>query len=154
MQARETPHGFLLHAREFLAAGELVLNHAPGVSLPAYFLLARSIELSFKGFLLAGGMTPQTLRVKPFGHNLGALLDEAAQRRLEDYVPLEEVETAAVKLLSHEYSGTRLGYRVSHATYCLPNIEFTEQVARKLVFGLGPFCGEARETLESHEVSQ
>ena len=41
---RETPAGFLYDAREFLKAAELVLNRASGVSLPAYFLLGRSIE--------------------------------------------------------------------------------------------------------------
>ena len=50
-QGRETPEGFLLHAREFLAAAELVLNRATHVSLPAYFLFGRSVELSLKAYL-------------------------------------------------------------------------------------------------------
>jgi HEPN domain-containing protein len=122
------------------------------VSLPAYFLLARSIELSLKAFLLARGMTPRA--VKSFGHNLVALLGAAVEEHLDGHVSLEEVEAGAVKLLSYEYSGTRLGYRVSSATYCLPHIEVTEQVARKLVIGLEPFCIGGSENAQPHEEGQ
>ena len=139
----ETSAGFLLDAREFLIAAELVLNRASGVSLPTYFLFSRSIELSLKAFLLGCGMTAKELRSHAFGHNLTALLGEAAKRRLHDLVPLEPVESGVVELLSQEYLGTHLGYRISGDTYHLPLIEVTEEVARKLVGGLEEFCGHS-----------
>ena len=76
LHPEETSAGFLLDSREFLIAAELVLNKSNHVSLPVYFLLARSIELSLKAFLLEAGMTPKTLGYKPFGHNLVTLYEE------------------------------------------------------------------------------
>lgn len=137
---RETSVGFWFDAREFLVAAEHVINRATGVSLPAYFLFSRSIELSLKAYLLGCDMTAKTLSSRKFGHNLAALLAEAVDKRLHALVPFEPDESTVVQLLSLEYLNTRLGYRVSGATYLLPSIEITEEVARKLISGLANFC--------------
>ena len=150
LQPRETSVGFLLDSREFLVAAELVLNRATGVSIPAYFLLARSIELSLKAFLLADGVTPRTLGSKAFGHNLVTLLSEAVKRQLHDSVPLDPIESNVVELLSYDYFGTRLAYRVTGGTYYLPLIDVTEQVARKLVVGIEAFCIRADPSSQQH----
>ena len=123
-------------AREFLKAAELVLNRSSGVSLPAYFLLGRSIELSLKGFLLSVGVTAHSLSKREYGHNLVNLLAKATRNGLQNQVPIEPIEASVVDLLSQEYCGTRLGYRITGATYYLPRIDITEEVARKLVAGL------------------
>ena len=137
---RETSAGFHFDAREFLKAAELVLNRAVDVSLPAYFLFSRSIELSLKAFLLQHGVSAKTLRSRTYGHDLDALLREAAKHGLYDRVPLEHPEIGAVEMLSQEYLSARLGYRVTGGTYYLPLIEVTENVARKLVGGLAAVC--------------
>jgi hypothetical protein len=109
-----TPLGFLTHAQEFLAAGELVLNHATAVSLPAYFLLGRSIELSLKAFLLARGVEK-----------------------------LDSQEAAIIKLLSYDYAEKSFEYRVTRGVYSLPMINVTEGVAKRLAYELKPFCSNA-----------
>ena len=139
MQPRSNAPAYLLHSREFLAAAELVLNHANGVSLPAYFLLARSIELSLKTYLLISGRELRTLASKKVGHNLDVLHALAMASNLDAYAPLTAAEAGALRLLSSEYSATRLGYRVAGATYHLPMIEVTEDIARRLVATLEGF---------------
>lgn len=132
----QTPSGFLKHAQEFLAAADLVLNRARSVSLPAYFLLGRSIELSLKAFLLHRGVPLTELRKKQFGHNLRALLDASRQHGIEQHVPLVSIEAGVIQLLSFDYDGKRLEYRVTGGTYHLPLIDVTSEVARKLAFEL------------------
>jgi len=137
-----TPSGFLMHAREFLVAGELVLNKARGVSLPAYFLLGRSVELSLKAFLLGSGMTATDMKSRKFGHNLAALLVAALGRGIEAEVKLEPVEVGVIKLLSYDYMEKRFEYRDTGGTYHLPLIDVTEKVTRRLVVGLESFCSQ------------
>ena len=139
-QTEETSTGLLLHSRDFLLAAELVLNRATGVSLPAYFLLGRSVELSLKAFLLKSGMTPKQLKVPPFGHNLTSLLSKANKNGLYTYVKFDSIEVGTIELLSFDYMNKRLEYRITGGTYYLPRIEVTEEVTRRLVSGLEQFC--------------
>ena len=129
-----TAQGLLLDATEFLNASELLLNRRAGVSLPTYFLLGRAIELSLKAFLLHTGCTGQEL--KRFGHNLTTLYGAANERELPAYARLEQLELGALDLLSQEYLSTRLGYRDTGGTYCLPRIDLAESAARRLVSGV------------------
>jgi len=129
-----TAQGFLLDAREFLNASELLLNRCTGVSLPTFFLLGRAIELSLKAFLLDTGCTSREL--KDFGHNLTTLYDVATRRGLPICARLEQLELGALDLLSQEYLGTRLGYRDTGGTYYLPRIDLAESAARRLVSGV------------------
>lgn len=142
-QPQETASGFLRDAREFLAAAELVLNQAGEVSLPSYFLLGRSVELSLKAFLLTSGMSQKELRSRKYGHDLEALLKEATKRGLEKEVPIKDVERGVLELLNYDYSEKRFEYRISGGTYLLPLIDVTVQITRKLAYGLQQLCSPA-----------
>ena len=133
MPPSATPAGFIQDAVDFLAAAEFTLNRATGPSLPAYFLFARSIELSLKAFLLEAGTTSKELSSSSYRHNLVALHREAVERNLSSRLTLNNIELGVLDLLSKEYVETRLGYRISGARYLLPLIDVTEQLARKLV---------------------
>lgn len=142
-QPQATPAGFICHAREFLAAAELMLIKTEYVSLPSYFLFGRSIELSLKAFLLACGLTERELKFHKFGHDLEALFDEAINRGLENEVLIEEVEKGVLQLLNYDYLEKRFEYRVTGGTYYLPPIDITEQITQKLAYGLNEFCAQA-----------
>jgi hypothetical protein len=137
----ETSSGFVLHAKEFLVAAELVLNRQ-GASLPVYFLFGRSIELSLKAFLLQQGMGARDLKSKKFGHDLAALFAAAKERELEKWVSFDEREVGVLQLLNYDYLEKRFEYRVTGGTYHLPLIDVTEQVARKLVHGIQKYCSQ------------
>ena len=130
----ETPQGFAKHAQEFFHAADLVLGKADGVSLPAYFLLGRSIELSLKAFLLHSGVPISVLRSKKLGHNLDVLLTTAKERGIQQHIILESLECGVVQLLSFDYAEKRLEYRNTGGTYYLPLLDVTWGLARKLAY--------------------
>ncbi len=142
--SRATAGGFLTHAREFLSAGELLLKNTRGVSLPAYFLLGRSIELSLKAFLLACEVKPSELKKRKFGHDLQALLDAALERGIGQQVRFRSVEIGIIGLLNCDYMEKRFEYRETGGTYRLPIIEMTVDIARKLAIGLEKFCSQSK----------
>ena len=146
---RATPAGFMLDAVEFLKAAELLLNRAEGISLPIYFLFGRSIELSLKAFLLHCGVSAKHLAAGSLGHNLLALAKEAQERGLPSHVSLNSPELGMIELLTQEYQGTKLGYRVTGATYYLPPIDHTENIARKLASGLQEVCETSRANADA-----
>lgn len=135
-EPKETPEGFLKHAQEFWAAADLVLNRSGEVSLPAYFLLGRSIELSLKAFLLHKGIPVSELRKKRYGHNLRELLAEARARGIERFVELEAIDAGVISLLSYDYEAKRLEYRITKGSYALPHLPETWDIARRLAYEL------------------
>lgn len=136
----ETPEGFLKHAQEFCEAAELVCANSSTVSLPGYFLLGRSVELSLKAFLLQCGFTVKQLRSRPYGHNLRELMRAASENGLTEHVGVGKQEGASIYLLSHDYVTKRLEYRQTGQEYALPFIDVTLRITRELAFGLSEFC--------------
>jgi hypothetical protein len=130
----ETCIGFLESSQEFLLSAELVLNKTHGVFLPAYFLLGRSIELSLKAFLLHRGLPIKELRKKKFGHNLVTLLNESLNNGIEKEIAINNVEKGVIELLSYDYADKRFEYRITGGQYCLPLIDVTCEIAKKLAF--------------------
>ena len=131
-QAPVTPSGLLRHANEFLHAAELVLKDSNEVSIPSYFLFGRSIELSFKAFLLSRGMRISELKSKKFGHDLSALLDEALSRGIGELIVIDELAEGVIRLLSEDYLNKRFEYRETGGIYLLPLINVTKRVAKEL----------------------
>jgi hypothetical protein len=69
-----SPIVFAQQARQFLEAAEREKAHSKsGMSLPAYFLAGRSIELGLKSYMLLEGKGEKELRGA--GHDLAAALD-------------------------------------------------------------------------------
>jgi HEPN domain-containing protein len=130
----------MLDAVDFCRAAELLLNRGEAGLLPVFFLFARSMELALKAFLLDAGVKEAQFKKRDFGHNLAGLLKHAEARGLSAHVSLLEPERGMVELLAREYTGTRLGYRVTGETYCLPPIDHTEDIARRLIGGLTELC--------------
>jgi hypothetical protein len=130
----ETPSGFLIHAKEFFEAAQLILSRRDSVSLPSYFLLGRSIELALKAFLLSRGLEAKELKSRKFGHDLDALLDKALALGIEDELSITELEEGALRLLNYDYLDKRLEYRITNRTYALPFIDITTQIAQKLAY--------------------
>lgn len=152
-EPHETPEGFLKHAQEFWAAADLVLNKVEGVSLPAYFLLGRSIELSLKAFLLHKGIPVSELRKKRYGHNLKALLAESRIQGIERFVQLAAIDAGVIDLLSYDYEAKRLEYRITKGTYALPLLPETWRVARRLAYELNSaweFSGSENRGKQTH----
>lgn len=70
--------GFHLYASEWLKAGQLVASQVDPFRPVAYYLFARSIELSLKSFLLIHRISLAELKSRQLGHDLTALLARAS----------------------------------------------------------------------------
>jgi hypothetical protein len=97
-------------AKDFLAAADRELKHSPppSVSLTAYFLVSRAIEVGLKSFLILEGATDSDLR--RIGHDLAKAVDEAVQAGIADVVILPPEGEAAVRTINAYYSAKDLEY--------------------------------------------
>ncbi|MDR7334387.1 hypothetical protein [Roseateles asaccharophilus] len=144
--SRTTPVGLARYATDFfraaIAADDVLGKHA-GYELiapiPVMFLVGQAIELALKAYLLHKGVELKRLR-QDFGHEIHRALRKAKELGLFDAVPLTPEDEATVELLNSLYASKQLQYIVTGAkTY--PVFGPLEQVARKLVYGIGPVVG-------------
>lgn len=87
--------------REFTLAGQ-------GISVPAYFLAARSIELALKSFLVFKGRDERQLR--RLSHNLALALADARQAGLDDVCSLRPDDRIALNMINPYYLEKDLEY--------------------------------------------
>ncbi|CDX11651.1 conserved hypothetical protein [Mesorhizobium sp. ORS 3324] len=52
----------------------------PGLTYPAYFLLAHAVEVVLKSYLAADGVSKRDLRFKPYGHDIDYIFTECERR--------------------------------------------------------------------------
>jgi len=132
--------GMCRFAREYVAAGHAVLREDQfGFSSPLYFLFGHAIELALKAFLLARGTPYNTLRFKPYAHDLSALLKEARRRRLGSLCKLSKQDVGLIHLLNAQYATKRFEYIVT-GSYTVPAPDVLFVVAAKLVKSLEAYC--------------
>jgi hypothetical protein len=138
---RTTSLGFWSFAEEYVNAAKAVQKSVGNsISMPAYFLVGHSIELSLKAFLLGRGVPLSELRSrKKYGHDLEKLLQEARRRRLGREVKLSKKEVLSIRLLNYEYNSKLLEY-IEIGSTKLPTYVFLESIAIKLVMGLKYYC--------------
>jgi hypothetical protein len=131
-----SPVNFRNHAREFLEAGEREAQiRSPEVSIPAYFLLGRALELALKSFLLLHGWMEADLR--KVGHDLEAALREALGAGVADMVEISEEESEAIAALNIYYASKDLEY-VKTGAKSYPDHQVLTRVCRRIVEGIGP----------------
>jgi hypothetical protein len=140
--ARTTALGLWTHTREFADAARHVFSVEKGTFLPGYYLLAHSIELSLKAFLLAAGEPLSVLKRRDLGHDLKALLARAQKLDFESIVPLEPMEIGVISLLNFDYVAKRFEYRET-GMYHLPLPHLAQSVTDKLIRDLKRYCRDA-----------
>ncbi len=131
-----TPNGLLADAQKFLVAAELLRVREGFISLPGYFLLGRSIELSLKAYLMRCEVSINILRRREFGHDLSKLLDKALEKDIRNTVNLSEADIALIHVLNDVYSTKRYEYKETGATYSFPLEDATVNVAYALAYDL------------------
>lgn len=135
--------GTLRYAEDYrIAASRVIGNEKPiesPLQMPAYHLLAQSIELALKAYLRTTGMSARDLQAHSIRHNLTRLRDEAIARGLNEIVSLDDFDCHVIGTLSgahqaHEFRYIKLGYK------SLPFFGEGEAVASKLTKGLHFHC--------------
>ena len=105
------------------------------VSMPAYFLVGHSIELTLKAFLRSRGVSLKLLRSRTFGHDLEALLKESRKRKLGNEIKLTKSEIESIALLNRTYKSKEFEYIVTGGV-TLPTYGVISRIAEKLSKGL------------------
>lgn len=119
---RTTPRGLIRYASEFYAAAQAadkILGTKPGYEIfapvPVVFLMAQSIELSLKSYLLSVGVSLQSLRSRKFGHQLMVCLNESKKLGLNIIVKLEKEDMHVIEVTDALYASKQLQYIVTGA---------------------------------------
>ena len=146
-RVRLSPPGFHYYASDFLRAGKAVAEGAPPFSPVAYYLFARSIELSIKAYLVVHRVSERRLKSKQLGHNLEALLTEAIARDLLAHVPLSNGEQEEIRRTNRYYSSKVFEYFTFEATAFgyphKPQLHVIGAAADTLVTHLKQLCADA-----------
>src|SRR5690348_12482498 len=104
-----SPILFAQQAQQFLdAAKREATESSRSISLPAYFLVGRSIELALKSYLLLQGQQERDLR--KISHDLGAALDAAQALGLSSLLTVAPESDQAVRWINDYYAIKDLEY--------------------------------------------
>ena len=139
---RTNSMGLWTSASEFYDAAIVVTNKAKGrISIPAYFLSCRAIELTLKAFLRSCGLgLGATTRMR---HDLGALLVAAEKEGLKSFATLGTEEVNAIGAINPYYKGKELEYIVTGFKR-FPHIRDLQSFASTLLKGTMKVCLEGR----------
>lgn len=108
---RSSPQGFVLMAREFFQAYNLLQSKYPKKVdhfFVKYYNLCHAYELILKALLLDRGVQIEELRAKPLGHNLVNLLYEFKDRYPEEKVT--KIDEAITRLVNTHYHSKEFEY--------------------------------------------
>ena len=139
---RTNSMGLWTSASEFYEAASLVEKKAEGrISIPAYFLSCRAIELVFKAFLRARGIGLEAMiRMR---HDLNLLLSTAEREGLESFATLEVDQVNAIRAINPYYKGKELEYIVTGSKR-YPHLRDLQSCASTLLKGTMKVCLEGR----------
>ena len=128
--SRLSPIVLANHCRDFAAAAKREVADARSpMSMPAYFLVARAIELGLKSYLLLCGKTEKDLR--RISHDLGDALDAAKAEGIGAIVHVSVEADAAVRWINDYYEKKDLEYpTIGYKTY--PQISYLIDFADEL----------------------
>jgi len=145
---RTTPLGLITYSKNFrdasLAADDK-LGTKEGFEIiapvPVMYLIAHSMELSLKAYLLYKGVELKELKkFKKYGHNLMKCLKKAKELGLNHIVEIEEIEEGALEVLNNLYCNKELNYIVTgYKQY--PVFGPLETLSKKLLVEVGREVG-------------
>jgi hypothetical protein len=144
-QNKTTPIGLARYARKFfncaLAADEKMGHKLGFAPIPVMYLVAQSIELCLKSYLIFKGVPLNDLR-KKYGHDLIKSLKKAKELGLDrdTSVNLNEAEQYALVVLNELYSTKQLNYIVTGGKV-FPVFELIQTVSTKLLDAICPLVG-------------
>lgn len=150
-EERTTAIGLARYACEYYQAAiaaDDVLGKKPRYEIvaptPVMFLVAHSIELILKAYLLNVGLTLGDLR--KLSHGLEGCWNEAVERGIQKSVSLSETDISVLRLISRLHASTELRYIVTgYKEYPVfgPLQELTEKLLKAVCPAVGyRFCQE------------
>jgi len=128
--------------REFLAAAQSLRSVNESPSVPAYFLICQSIELSLKAYIRGcGGAREELVKI---GHDLEKALNTAQAERLSQFFAITSCQEEALRMINPYYAGKDLQYTaVGSKSY--PDVNILLELAGGLQSQTRKFCEIHRE---------
>lgn len=111
MSANHSPEGFFVYASSYKSAAEALM--AQGTSellVPTIYLLAHSLELALKSYLLSNGVAAKTLANQPYRHDVARCLSEAEKHGLFASITLTIPQRDAIASASVIFNKKELNY--------------------------------------------
>lgn len=109
-----------------------------------YRLYCRSLELSFKAFLLLNGVSKEELKRKPLGHNLHQILARAEALALSTILAMSGQERHEVAKENAYYVDKDFEYanvvRAVDGYRDLPDLAVLDGLVERLLVSLEPLC--------------
>ena len=141
---RTTPLGLITYSKSFMDAS-LAADDKLGTKegfemiapIPVMYLIAHSMELSLKAYLLHKGIELKELRkLKKYGHNLVKCLKKSKELGLGSIIEIEDLEEEALEVLNDLYCKKELNYIVTGFKK-YPVFGPLESLSKKLLLGVG-----------------
>ncbi len=143
--SRTSAEGLARYARDYFdaaVAADDVLGMRPGYEIvapvPVMFLVAHSIELSLKAYLLFKGKSLSD--IKKLSHKLNDCWDEAKIYAVEDHVTLTTDEIDVLNLIHNLHASTELKY-IKTGFKNFPMFGPLHKLAKKLMDVICPLVG-------------
>jgi hypothetical protein len=146
-EERTTARGLSTFAEKYIEAA-MIVDEKQGKrtwlktasSIPAYFLAAHGVELTFKAFLRHKGMTLAELRSPEVGHDLRQLFRKSKEYRLLDIFRMMASDMRALLLLvqMNEYQGLRY---IRSGAKVFPEWQIVEPFPVRLHQAVAPVVG-------------
>lgn len=128
--------------REFLAAAQSLRSVNESPSVPLYFLICQSIELSLKAYIRGcGAAREQLIRI---GHDLEKVLKTAQTEKLAQFFAITSSQEEALKMINPYYAGKDLQY-TEVGSKCYPDVDILLELAEGLQSQTRKFCEVHRE---------
>ena len=115
---RTTPTGLASYAREYFYAARAaddVIGSRPGYEghapMPVMHLIAHSIELALKAYLLHRGVPLERLRA--IGHDLIDCWNCSTEHGIGELIELTETDMDVLEIINHLHKSTELRYIVT-----------------------------------------
>lgn len=106
-----TAHCFWALANSYSVAANLLLqNPTSQVFIPALYLLAHSLELHFKAFLISKGIEEKELKKHEFGHNLTSCLKLCKTHGLYNHLSFSLSQVRQIIKINRYYQEKQLEY--------------------------------------------
>lgn len=148
---RTTPEGLITYSKEFRKAA-LATDDKLGMEdgyeivapVPVMYLVAHSIELSIKAYLLHKGQTLRQLR--KVGHDICKALKKAKELGIGQVVEITEIEMGALQVLNDLYSKKELNYIVTGFKK-FPMFGPLQELSEKLLQGVADEIGYPKHLL-------
>lgn len=142
---RTTAIGLARYAREYFDVAiiaEGAIRHKEEykfvVPPPILFLVAHSIEIALKSYLIQSGMTLKEM--KGLNHDLRNCWKEAIEKGVEKCVALNEEDLFILNMICDLYVSTELKY-MRKGFKKIPAFKSLKMVAEKLLDGICPVAG-------------